>query len=185
MANHPRAHPTPYWVLIGVGEEDRHCINAPICPLFQIPFVFPNETMSLRRNCVIAVPVPTFLPLCVHRCLAWPSRLIIRTMQRDNTEYPLRWPSDGEGFFFPDFSTYTFWRALFLSIPFIFLERFWQTFSFCFLFFFFFRLFGFGRVIDGILEFVYLRLGFDRLGNQDREIHVFVSLNYDGSGVYI
>lgn len=106
MANHPRAHPTPYWVLIGVGEEDRHCINAPICPLFQIPFVFPNETMSLRRNCVIAVPVPTFLPLCVHRCLAWPSRLIIRTMQRDNTEYPPRWPSDGEGFFFPDFSTY-------------------------------------------------------------------------------
>lgn len=104
----PRSHPTPYWVLIGVGEEDRHCINAPICPLFQIPFVFPNETMSLRRNCVIAVPVPTFLPLCVHRCLAWPSRLIIRTMQRDNTEYPLRWPSDGEGFFLPVFfSTYT------------------------------------------------------------------------------
>ena len=60
-----------------------------------------------------------------------------------------------------------------------------QTFQFLLLRFFFFRLFGFGRVIDGILEFVYLRLGFDRLGNQDREIHVFVSLNYDGSGVYI
>lgn len=60
------------------------------------------------------------------------------------------------------------------------------NFFFLFLvFFFFFRLFGSGEVIDGILEFVYLRLGFDRLGNQDREIHVFVSLNYDGSGVYI
>lgn len=153
VANHPRAHPTPYWVLIGVGEEDRHCINAPICPLFQIPFVFPNETMSLRRNCVIAVPVPTFLPLCVHRCLAWPSRLIIRTMQRDNTEYPPRWPSDGEGFFFPDFSTYT--RALFLSIPFILLVRFRRTFSFRFSFF---PNYLDLMVIDGNLEFVFFEL---------------------------
>lgn len=153
MANHPRAHPTPYWVLIGVGEEDRHCINAPICPLFQIPFVFPNETMSLRRNCVIAVPVPTFLPLCVHRCLAWPSRLIIRTMQRDNTEYPPRWPSDGEGFFFPDFSTYT--RALFLSIPFILLVRFRRTLSFRFSFF---PNYLDLMVIDGNLEFVFFEL---------------------------
>lgn len=93
----PRAHPAPHEVLIGVGEEDRHCINAPICPLFQIPFVFPNETMSLRRNCVIAV---RSLPSshCVHRCLAWPSRLIIRTMQRDNT-LPLCWTRHAEGFF--------------------------------------------------------------------------------------
>ena len=38
------------------GETEwgtRHYINAPICPLFQILFVFVNETMSLRRNCVI------------------------------------------------------------------------------------------------------------------------------------
>lgn len=79
----------------------------------------------------------------------------------------------------------------FLPIPFgaLFSSRshsfFWRRFDKLFLsvscFFFFFRLFGFGRVIDGILEFVYLRLGFDRLGNQD----VFVSLNYNGSGVCI
>lgn len=83
----------------------------------------------------------------------------------------------------------------FLPIPFgaLFSSRshsfFWRRFDKLFLsvscFFFFFRLFGSDEVIDGILEFVYLRLGFDRLGNQDREIHVFVSLNYDGSGVYI
>lgn len=85
----PPRSPFPHEALIGVGEENRHCINAPICPLFQIPFVFPNETMSLRRNCVIAaLSLPS--SHCVHRCLAWPSRLIIRTMHRDNT-VPLRW----------------------------------------------------------------------------------------------
>lgn len=41
----------------------KHYISAPICPLFQILFVFTNETMSLRRNCVILGALH-YTPLC-------------------------------------------------------------------------------------------------------------------------
>ena len=44
---------------------------------------------------------------------------------------------------------------------------------------------GFDKLFLSVSCFFFFFFFFDRLGNQDREIHVFVSLNYDGSGVYI
>lgn len=43
-------------------RRGEHYINAPICPLFQILFVFVNETMSLRGNCVIPEAPSAYMP---------------------------------------------------------------------------------------------------------------------------